>query len=1477
MLGSERGVGLSNGTTLLACCYAAFAASLVSRFRMLGFYCRPLLAITPALCVVIVLVLGFLPKASNAQPALWTSTCDGCHGTPPGLPQVNGGNARSILDQAIAIDAGGAMGAFSGLTGAQRDTLVAYIGSTFSATQSASVNYQSSSAITLQNVALAAQGSAVVASITASAPSRGTLPASPFATVSPTYTHTASSCTGDSFTFVGNGSGGSSTSTRTVNISINPPAAPIATASSATINYNALGATNIPLTLSGGPVGGITITTGLSPNVGTLNVVGNTVTYTASNTTYASTVTFQYRANGPTACGTQSGIVQVTINVNPPPAPVITSSLAQTVAGGVPVNYTITADNAPTSFNATGLPAGLSINTGNGQITGTPTVTGVFNVPISAANGTGTDNKVLVLTVQLPTNPPVVTSAGTAAGTGGQAFGYQIAATNIPTSFGASGLPAGVTVNTANGLISGTPTVTGTFNATVTATNGIGTGNRAVTITINLVAPVITSAPTATGGGGQPFSYQTTAGNLPTSFNATGLPAGLSVNTGTGLISGTPTVTGSFPITVTATNGAGTSPPFTLTITIAFVTPVITSPTTATGQGGVPFSYQIAANFLPQSFNAVGPAPTFALPAGLTVNTTTGLISGTPTVNGGTFNILLSAINTTGTGIQTLVLTLAAATLPTAGATTVTTDLNTAITVNMTPLVTGFGVAGVNIVTQPRYGTASASGMSVTYTPRNNFFGQDTFTYASVGLGGTSAPGTVTVNVIGRPDPTKDPSVIGLLAAQADTARRFATAQISNFQRRLESLRRSNSARDERSSAGGSAVARSEAQSPRNNVAAMDRESPMAVFNDNARNGASSSQQGGHADRPLSGAYSNEAPVRLAALDTGVRSTDSPGAGLSLPSFVGDLVSIAKSRSINVAQLAGGSRGTEALPLGSRSVSYWIDGTVSFGSRDATGTRNASDFTTSGVSAGVDYRVTEKLVLGVGVGFARDRTDIGTDGTRSRSQGYSAAAYGSYQPTQNTFIDGLIGAGSLHFDTDRFVPAANDFARANRDGTQFFGALIGGYEYRRNGMLWSPYGRVDFTVNRLNQTTESGAGLNALTYFAQTQKSLQGALGLRVESAHEASFGWVVPRMRAEYRYDSQGEQLASISYADQIGTGPRYTLATGPLDRSATLVGLGSDFILRNGLTLGVDYQMNYSSAQSRSQTVRVRLQMDLDGKVRKPGFLDAMGAQGPLDLQFDGGYTFDDNVNRASNRAERLLDQSFSANLSNNWMFPVSDHVRALATAIVGGEKFKNFDGLSRASAGVTGELQYRTSAAFTASTLAVFGKAFIERFDSDKRDGHRYSIGTSILQPLTDRISVFGALAHDVRYAKSDVFEGKHNSARLNVDYALHKDGTLYMGGEYRRGDTVSTALPTLANLDIAKVFTQDDVFGRGLTSYRIDAKTWIGSVGYNLGFGPRNSLDISWRLAQSTPLQSVSFVAPGFRYVVNQFNLVYLMRF
>jgi hypothetical protein len=290
---------------------------------------------------------------------------------------------------------------------------------------------------------------------------------------------------------------------------------------------------------------------------------------------------------------TTAGIYQVTISATNG-AGTGTATLIITIGPftatgqvGVPFSYQIPATGTPTSYNASGsgFPSWLTVNTTTGLITGTPPVgadTGSpYSFTISATYGTGTGALTGSGTLTLTIKPaaPVIQPPFTATGTVGVAFSYTIAATNKPTSFGATGLPPGLILETPPpssklGLIDGTPTTPGIYNVTISATNAGGTGTATLVITIGPFK--------ASGTLGWSFSYQIPAfGDLLTGYTATGLPAGLTVNTSTGVISGTPTAAGAFMVTISATfvnvNGSGTvTGSGTLTLTINF--PISTPP-----------------------------------------------------------------------------------------------------------------------------------------------------------------------------------------------------------------------------------------------------------------------------------------------------------------------------------------------------------------------------------------------------------------------------------------------------------------------------------------------------------------------------------------------------------------------------------------------------------------------------------------------------------------------------------------------------------------------------------------------------------------------------------------------------------------------------------------------------------------------------------------------------------------------------------
>jgi hypothetical protein len=237
-------------------------------------------------------------------------------------------------------------------------------------------------------------------------------------------------------------------------------------------------------------------------------------------------------------------------------------------------------------------------------------------------------------------SPPVITSAASMEAVKGLAFSYPLAASGgtppLTWSIVSGALPAGLNLNPSSGLLAGTPTVAGVSPVTVQVTDAQSRTAQGV-MTITVMPPpveVITSSlPVAHQGSA--FSYQLSAigGTPPYAWAVTSgtPPAGLTVASTTGVISGVPTAAGSFSFTVGVTDSESRSARKVLSVSV--MSPLlIQAVSSLEGLKGLPFSYQLT---------ATGGAPPYtwliasgALPAGMTLNASTGMISGTPSASG---------------------------------------------------------------------------------------------------------------------------------------------------------------------------------------------------------------------------------------------------------------------------------------------------------------------------------------------------------------------------------------------------------------------------------------------------------------------------------------------------------------------------------------------------------------------------------------------------------------------------------------------------------------------------------------------------------------------------------------------------------------------------------------------------------------------------------------------------------------------------
>ncbi len=837
--------------------------------------------------------------------------------------------------------------------------------------------------------------------------------------------------------------------------------------------------------------------------------------------------TFTFTITATDANG-QTGSTAYTMALSAPTLTLSPGSGTLTATYGAAYTQVLTAGGSPGpyTYSLSGtLPAGLSFS-GN-TLSGVPTAPGSYPVSITATDagltGAGAPFSITqAYTIEVPSPTLMLTPATLPATTAGLAYSETLSATGgvAPYTYTvtAGTLPTGLALSSA-GVLSGTPTEAGSFAVSVTATDTYGQAvTRAYTLVVATptlaLSPAAGALPNASAGVAYSQSLTVSGGIAPYTTTLAGtLPTGLVFDTATRQFSGTPTQSGSFTLTVTVTDST-TGIPATLSATYTLVVqvPALTmTPETVPGAtAGIAYTQTFVASggIAPYQYAVTG-----TLPAGLALNATTGQLAGTPT-QAGSFDFSISATDsTTGTAASfTRAYTLAVS------APTIVVDPET--------LPSALQSVPYNAALSARGGTApytfavdaGALPAGITLTTAGALSGTPTgtgtfnVTFRATDALGFSGTRAYTINVISRPDPTQDPEVRGLLDAQAEATRRFATGQIANFQQRLEQLH------------GGT-----KAGGVRNGVSFTTRQRC-----------------------PDNRAYS--------ALDVCGTTVDPAGDDREDPR--------------HEQRLSGGASADDpdSVPEpGASTFGFWTGGTLRSGNFDGRAGRNGLDFETEGVSAGADRRVHADVIAGLGLGYGQDSTSVGDNGTELEGRAWTLATYASYQPGERLFVDGLLGYQRLTYDMDRFVSANDGRVRGSRDGDQWFASVSVGTDISRGMAQLTPYARLDVMRATLDPYTERGDAIYALTYEAQDVDTTTGNVGLRAAFRRNATWGAFTPQLRLEYQHDLTADSRAVMQYADLLG--PRYATSVGGYDRSRFMLGLGVLFDF-GAYSLQVDYR---------------------------------------------------------------------------------------------------------------------------------------------------------------------------------------------------------------------------------------------------------------------------------------------------------------
>ena len=381
------------------------------------------------------------------------------------------------------------------------------------------------------------------------------------------------------------------------------------------------------------------------------------------------------------------------------------------------------------------LPGGFTPLTATGFLSGTPTTAGTFNFSITATDS-GTPPQTATVAFTLLITPKLaITTTSLPSGTVNTTYNTQVQSNSggiapLTWSWAAqagSSTPPGLSISSA-GVISGKPTAPGTFNVTVTVTDSgtpaqTASANFSISIATAPLSITTTSLPNAVVGQLYNQTLASAGGNPPVTWGISSgsLPSWASLNTSTGVITGTPpNTTGSpFSFIVKATDSSTPAQTATQALTITVVNALLIT-TTSLPNGTVGTAYpnttvSATGGTTPYTWSWAAQAGS-ETPPGLSINSSSGLISGTPSSQG-TFNVTVtvkdSATNPQQTASANFSITITVATLT---VTTTSSNLPTGTVSTMYPntqLNASGGISPYTWAWVPQTGSMLPPGLSL--------------------------------------------------------------------------------------------------------------------------------------------------------------------------------------------------------------------------------------------------------------------------------------------------------------------------------------------------------------------------------------------------------------------------------------------------------------------------------------------------------------------------------------------------------------------------------------------------------------------------------------------------------------------------------------------------------------------------------------------------------------------------------------------
>ncbi|MBD9355924.1 autotransporter outer membrane beta-barrel domain-containing protein [Methylomonas sp. EbA] len=304
---------------------------------------------------------------------------------------------------------------------------------------------------------------------------------------------------------------------------------------------------------------------------------------------------------------------------------------------------------------------------------------------------------------------------------------------------------------------------------------------------------------------------------------------------------------------------------------------------------------------------------------------------------------------------------------------------------------------------------------------------------------------------------------------------------------------------------------------------------------------------------------------------------------------------------INLASLAnplGGAAGDSSGVWDK--LGGFVNGNYNTGNVDSSFNQLGYNLNGGSINAGIDYRLSNDLILGAAFTYARAESNFDRNGGSLNSDAYTGALYGTYYATDNLYFDAITSIGAIDYASTRQISytvpeVVNTQAKATPTGNQYSVSVGSGYNYAVKQWLFNPYVKANYTKLDVDRFSESGGNGWGMAFSDQGVESVTTTVGGQISHAISTSWGVFTPNIRGEWHHQyKDGSRNIAVRFLGDTTSGLSFNTVTNSPDRNYFTVGTGVSGTFARGLSAFLNYDalVGYKDVESHLFTMGARLE---------------------------------------------------------------------------------------------------------------------------------------------------------------------------------------------------------------------------------------------------------------------------------------------